>query len=215
MDSAAVMIAVPTRGSVRWETAMRLQEVRDHDPALPPVLYQPGNLSVALTRNRIVQQFLQTDCKYLAMVDDDIAPPVNFVDLLLPCMDDFAMVSLPHAHPYPGDPSLLSFSVYDLVFPGGSLLRTKDVFVGLNECDAVATGCVLISRESLIQLGPHPFRMEHDPTATIQSDDMLFCADLRTAGFKIGALWMGLPVEHYNTVNLTPLWVTANLERST
>ena len=50
------MVAVPTRGAIRWETVTALEEARDCTPGLGPIVYQPGNLSVALTRNRIVEQ---------------------------------------------------------------------------------------------------------------------------------------------------------------
>jgi hypothetical protein len=188
---------------VQWQTVATMQAARDYDPSLPPVLYQEGNLSVALTRNRIVEQFLASDCDVLAMVDDDIAPPLNFVELLLPFVGEYAMVGMPHVSPHPTEPHNLILCVY-AADPEG--LRPMGLFDGINECAALATGCVLISRRALVELGPAPFRIEHDPRAALQSDDMLFCADLRTAGFRIGCYWNGHPVDHFRATNLTPLY---------
>lgn len=207
----SVLISVPTRGQIQWQTVAALQAARDLDPSLPPILYQEGNLSVALTRNRIVEKFLETDCEALAMVDDDIAPPANFVEMLLPFLGEYAMVSLPHSHPHPNEPWNLIFSIYRQTPEG---LAPQGMMPGINECDATATGCVLISREALEQLGPAPFRMAHDPSAPLLSDDMIFCADLKTAGFRIGCLWEGRPVDHFRMTNLAPLHAAQHLERS-
>ncbi len=201
---SGVLISVPTRGAIRWETVTALEAARDYmGEGVPPIVYEAGNLSVAMTRNRIVDRFLATDCDLLAMVDDDVAPPINFVELLEPHMDEYAMVAIPHVAPHPADPSHLIFTAYEMADDG---IRPKGLWTGINTCDFVATGCVVIRRDALVQLGPAPFRIAHDPQAPIKSDDFLFCADLQEAGLKVGAYWDGHPADHINVVNLT--WLT-------
>ena len=205
-----LFLSVPTRGCVSWQTVTRLEAVRDDTPGLRPILYQPGNLSVAQTRNRIVKQFLATDCTTLVMVDDDVVPPPHFLAALDRLIPEFACVAVPHPMPSPADPSTLILTAY-LEASGG--LVAASLTEGANEVDAVATGCVAISREALENLGPAPFRIAHDPDAPITSDDFLFCADLKTAGFRVGAWWDGWPCDHISTVSLAPL-MEAAMERS-
>jgi len=197
-----VLLAVPTRGSINWQTVARLQEVRDATPGLRPIVWQPGNLSVALTRNRIVQRFLATDCATLVMVDDDVVPPPHFLETLDRHIPEFGMVAVPHPMPDPSDPSRMVLTAYDETYDGLAVASLSD---GMNEVDAVATGCVAISRDALAMLGPCPFRIENDPDASVTSDDFLFCADLREHGFRIGAWWDGWYCDHLSTVSLAPI----------
>ncbi len=201
MQTSDVLVTVPTRGSIRWETVTALEAARDYD-GFPPILYQTGHLSVALTRNLIVERFMARDMPVLAMVDDDIAPPLNFVELLLPHMEEFDMVAIPHAAPHPNDSSIMHFTAYEM---GDGGLLPKGLWPGVNAVDAVATGCVMINREVFETLGQHPFRISHDPTAIVVSDDFIFCEDMRRAGFKIGAFWNGQAADHFQTTSLVPL----------
>lgn len=199
-----VLLTVPTRGSVTWQTATMLEAARDYTPGLRPILYQPGNLSVALTRNLIVRQFLATDCTTLVMVDDDVVVPANFIEILDPFVGDYGMVALPHPATHPTEPGRLFLTAYDEVEGGWLKPRTRLV-EGINEVAAVATGCVAVSRSAIEALGPAPFRIAHDPDENVTSDDFPFCAALRAAGFKIGAFWGAGMVDHVNTVCLMPL----------
>lgn len=204
-----IMLAVPTRGAIRWETVSRLEEIRDATPALGPIVYQPGNLSVAMTRNRIVQRFLESDCSTLVMVDDDVSPPPTALESLDQFIPEYGMVAIPHPHPWPNDPSRIVLSAYSLASEGGYTAAT--LVDGINDVDAVATGCVAVSRPALEATGPAPFRVSHDPSDPITSDDFLFCADLRILGFKIGAFADGWFCDHLTTVSLGPIWEASAL----
>lgn len=206
-----VFLSVPTRGQIQWQTVTRLEQIRDENQGLPPILYQPGNLSVALTRNRIVKQFLASSCDTLIMVDDDVVPPPHLLESLLPIADGFGMVAVPHSMPSPSDPGRLVLTSFQETRDG---LVGCDLAFGLNEVAAVATGCVAISRAALVSLGANPFRIENDPDAVITSDDFLFCADLRKAGFKIGCWWDGWYADHLSTVSLAPIFELQSREMS-
>lgn len=188
------MVAVPTRGAIRWETVTRLEEARDRTPGLRPIVYQPGNLSVALTRNRIVERFLDTGCETLVMVDDDIVPPPDFIETLDKCMVSVEIAAIPHVMPTPGTPSELMLTAYIDGIPAG-------LNEGLNLVHAVATGCVAVSRDVVNQI---KFRIDNDPSSAV-SDDFLFCADARAAGFRIGAWWDGWYCDHVTAVSLAPI----------
>ena len=202
-----VFLAVPTRGSIHYITVTRLEEVRDNTPGLRPILYQSGNLSVALTRNRIVKKFLATDCTTLMMVDDDVVPPPHFIETLDAFIPEYGMVGIPHPMRNPSDPGSLGLCVLKKDKDG--LLNGCALEKGMNEVDAIATGCVAISREAVEAVGENPFRIENNPDALITSDDFLFCADLQERGFKVGSWWDGYFCDHLSTTSLAPL-----LERS-
>lgn len=201
------MLAVPTRGQVGWQTITRLEEIRDATPGLGPIIYQPGNLSVALTRNRIVKRFLETDCSTLVMVDDDIVPPPHALEKLDALIPEYGAAAIAHPHPWPNEPGRIVLSAYDIAPDGGytAAMLTE----GANEVDAVATGCVAISRAAIEATGPAPFRIAHDPDASIASDDFLFCADLRILGFKIASWADGWFCDHVTTAGLAAIWETS------
>lgn len=197
-----ILLAVPTRGTVSWQTITRLSEARDVTPGLRPIVFQPGNLSVALTRNRIVQTFLATDCETLVMVDDDVVPPPHFLESLGRLIPEYAMAGIPHVMPNPTDTSRLILTAFMSADDGLTAAELDD---GANDVDAIATGCVAVSRQALVALGPNPFRISNDPDVPV-SDDFLFCADLKAAGFRVGAWWDGWPCDHISTVSLGPLF---------
>lgn len=171
-------------------------------PGMPPILYQCGNLSVAQTRNRIVRYFHATDCDVLVMVDDDVVPSPHWLERILPFMGEYGMVGLPHPFPDPQNRAEIRLGVFDWA-PGG-WTYTTDLEDGLNECDALATGCVAISRQALDALGSDPFHIGDAPFS--ESDDYYFCKDLGNAGFKVGYWWDGWFADHMSTVSLAPLW---------
>ena len=217
MNPDQVLITVPTRGSVRWETITRLQAIRDVG-GYPPICYLPGNLSVAQTRNRISAHFDKgnptTGRPYaaLVMVDDDVVPSPQFLDCILDRLDEFAVVALPHPMPHPQDPSRLCLTVFN--DDGEGFAFRRDIEEGLHECDAVATGCIVISATVLRALGSRPFRITDDPFAPVTSDDFEFCRDVRAAGFRIGYWYDGWFADHVNTASLAPLLAATTLERS-
>lgn len=203
MQPSDVLIAVPTRGTVQWSTATRLEAIRDRYPGMAPILYEPGNLSVALTRNRIVKKFMDGPWQALAMIDDDVIPAPHFLELAAHLDgSEFGMVCMPHPMPNPKNQGQLMLGIFAEVEGGFIPIPPQR---GLHECDAVATGAVVISRAALVTVGKHPFRITHDPDAEVQSDDLLFCRDLRKHGLKVGYYMDGWFSDHHSVVALAPL----------
>ncbi len=202
-----VMLAVPTRGAIRWETVTRLDTIRDATPGLRPIVYQPGNLSVALTRNRIVKEFFATDCELLVMVDDDVVPPPTMLETFTG-MTGFGIAAIPHPMPDPDNHGRLILTAWD---EDGHISDLED---GWNEVGVVATGCCAVTRHALSAMRRNPFSISNDPDNPV-SDDFLFCRDLRAAGFTVGAWMDGWYADHVTTVSLAPLHEATMLERST
>jgi hypothetical protein len=76
---------------------------------------------------------------------------------------------------------------------------------GLNDVDAMGTGCVAITREALEALGRNPFRFDNSEENEDKSEDWIFCADLRAAGFKMACWWDGWYADHVRVVGLAAL----------
>ncbi len=204
-------LAVPTRGTIGWATVTRLEEIKARFPDSPPILYQPGNLSVAQTRNRIVAKFMESDCDVLVMVDDDVVPSPHWLSEILPPMDEYGVIALPHPMPDPLDRSQLRLTVFDWTDDGWRF--RSELEQGLHECDAVATGCVAVHRDVLHELGENPFHIGGE--AWGESDDYWFCRDARDAGVRIAYFYDGWYADHHTVVSLAPLYEATMLERST
>jgi hypothetical protein len=179
---------------------MRLEEIRDKNLGLDPILYEPGNLSSAMTRNQIVRKFLATDHDLLVMVDDDVVPPPHLLDFLDP-PEGYGMVGVP----YPLWQSKPGLFLCAFKNPGDGLHLSNDWKNGWNDVDAIGTGCVAIPRAVLEDLGPNPFRFDNTPGRETVSEDFIFCEDLLAKGYKIGCWWDGWFADHVRAIGLAPL----------
>lgn len=191
-----VLISVPTRGQMCWQTVTRLEQIRDDRPGLPPILYEPGHLSIAATRNQIVGKFMVSDCDVLVMVDDDVVPPPHFLDVT-EYLPEYGMVGVPCPlwFPEPG----FHLNVYR--FDDDQALRLFDCDPGINDVDALGTGCVAVHRTVFERLGSSPFRFEQPGV----SEDFVFCADLRKHDLRIGCFWDGWYADHIRAMSMAPL----------
>jgi hypothetical protein len=186
-----VLMAVPTRGTIVAATVAKLEYIHRQYNVGRLIFWQPGNMSVARTRNYIVKHFLEeTKCKYLFMVDDDIVPPTAAIETCLMLNKrKFGIICTPHVLPSP-DKKQLAFGIYshnpDKSIGGYTLISPQP---GLHECDGVATGCVAVSRKMLMELGPDPFQMPDNVDSELGTDDFYFCRDVQKAGWKVGYYW--------------------------
>ncbi len=194
-----IMLAVPTRGQIAWQTVTQLEAIRDANPSLGPILYEPGNLSVAAVRNQIVRKFMETDKEVLVMVDDDVVPPPHLLDITR-FLPEYGMVGVPY--PLWRSDQGLFLSAYRMHDDG---LRVAELEDGMNDVDALATGCCAIHRSTLELFGRNPFRFDNSEALESTSEDFIFCTDLRDRGLKIGCWWDGWYADHIRAVGLAPL----------
>ena len=153
---------------------------------------------MALVRNTIVNTFLESDGDILVMVDDDVVPPLDILDHLLPIPDGYGVVAIP----YPAlQNTNFAFSVFDET-PEGFRPKSWPYQDGWNQADAVGTGCVAIPRVALESLGKSPFRLEDDPRMKVIGEDFIFSSDLRKAGYKIGFWWDANIADHISTSSM-------------
>jgi len=106
-------------------------------------------------RNAIVMQFLETECEWLLMVDSDVVPPGNVVEMI----DNDVDVCSAH----------VSTARNGEVIPVGMTRNEKGYHhdfkhsePGLHKVDAVGTGCILIKREVFAKLDKPYFRFKYN-----------------------------------------------------
>lgn len=154
---------------------------------------------ISNNRNRIVKDFLATDCEYLFMIDDDTFPTKNPLELIehdkdvigaiYPARDDRGI----HFHIYKFDkdyPKKISFDQYE-----------NDEIRGLTKIDAIGTGCICVRRNVLEKI-KRPFEDWFDEDGImITNDDLHFCHKCRQEGFEV---WThgDYMCSHYKTVDL-------------
>ena len=153
---------------------------------------------ISSNRNKIVKDFLETDCKFLVMIDDDNPPVKNPFELLDYNKDVIGAI-------VPGrDDWGIHWHVYEVVEdnPKTGIIHKAHVLEnGLQKVDAVSTGCIIIKRKVLEKI-KKPFEDLFDKDGVIMSnDDLYFAHKVRKAGFQE---WIHSDYicSHYKTVDL-------------
>ena len=141
---------------------------------------------ISVNRNRIVKRFLQTDCDFLLMIDDDVVPWHNPAELVFADMDIIGSPARVRQNgnvvnwvAYIKHPDNDGYVGIDLsrVDSDIDLLDLKDGVVG--------TGCILIKRKVLEAIKA-PFNCEYDEDGDCTfGTDFAFCRRAYEAGFKI------------------------------
>jgi len=193
-----VLICIPTRGNPNVKTVVAFQAMRENYPGLPPIFYHAGRIAAVQTRNEIVQMFLEHDnmAKVMIMCDDDIVPSPKMLDGLAP-MERFGVLGFPCGFLwFKPEPQLLWTSFSDVPTENTEWERVEKV-------ESVG-GCFAIRRDVLEELGPIPFRHEHE---RMSGEDKLFCFDAREKGFEVAANW-----NHWSSHQITTSdWVLSYL----
>lgn len=144
---------------------------------------------VERARNNLVQQFLASDCDYLLMIDDDITPPENILQLAVHGKDVVAGLC------YACNSSLGIFPVAyqkaeNGVFRGGYKLIGTDIDAenqGLLQVELVGSGCIMIHRRVFARMDQPYFKFtfNEDLTQIEESEDFDFCNRVIAAGMQV------------------------------
>ena len=182
MTPADILVAVPTRGAINANLVTRLFELQREYPDLLPPLLQLGHLSVSNGRNAIVRRFLATPCSVLLMIDDDVEPPPQVLEL---ADSDADITGIPYLY-YHGTlniPAPAVFKIYDNKL---RVLESPFGRTGRVEVDAMGTGVIAIKRRVFEHPDMRaPFAIKYDDDGVmIQTDDIAFCNRAREAGFR-------------------------------
>lgn len=205
--SKGIYIAVLNQGHIRTELSYLMAELT-HQNKFRIFLTYPAEKPIANNRNQIVKDFLKRkEYDYLMMVDSDIVPPMNIVDLATFDKDIISGVCFAFM-----DRAIVPLVLKEL--PPEKRIDNKPYTIadvdgteGLVEVDAVGTGCVIIKREVLEALqDDQPFCNIYDQQGVKTLGlDLSFCKKAKDKGFKV---WVHLDYlcSHWTPVDLKDIY---------
>lgn len=194
--SKSVVIAIPTRGQIHHQLIAKVGELRTValSKGINMGLLTSSLAPVSANRNHIVRTFLgiQTNPEWLLMIDDDIVPPSNLLDMLDHGVDVVgANCRVPNLELVDGIPHFTTRSIacMDTGTDKGFLTLGPEGDTGLQQVDVIGTGAILIHRrvlEKMDELDIPWFNFHYDKYDNIKlSEDYDFCLKARNLGFKI------------------------------
>jgi len=203
MQRHKVYVAILNHGWIRSEILFKLASRAWILDDVELVLKDPTknwHHPISSNRNRIVKEFLKTDCDYLLMIDDDIVPLTNPLELVYADKDVIGMPAKVRRGgryldwvAYVKNPEKEEYAPVDF-----SLI---DDTVDLLKVDVVGTGCILIKRKVLESIKA-PFHTEFDEDGILTyGTDFAFCVKVKEAGFEIFTTPWRI-CEHYKEIGM-------------
>lgn len=200
-------VSILNQGKIRPELSELVSHMRSHPLHQVHVEY-PSAKPIAHNRNSIVRRFLASDADYLLMIDDDVTPSRNPLDLVtldkdilgLPCF-----VWNPKVNPtYPIYINVMEYVDEQQQFRP-ALMRndaglTRHTARG-GEIDAIGSGCMLIARRVLEDVRAPFERFWDEGGCQVMGLDWAFCFKARQLGLEV---WtnMDFLCGHWQTLNL-------------
>lgn len=193
MNKNKVYIAILTRGSVRKELSLQLikwLKQTQYSVFIEFTEEQP----ISHCRNNIVKKFLASDNQWLLMIDEDVVPSQNPLEMIE--VDKDIVVAPAPIYQYK-----VLWNIYKTDLKGFwvpvDLSKEKELI----EIDAAGTGCILIKRRVLEAI-KSPFKriFDEDGIETMGLD-LSFCKKAKERGFKIFAS-IKHKCSHYKTLDL-------------
>lgn len=188
-----IYLSIPNTGTICSELTIKL--IKWISESKHQIFYESSNEKpVEHNRNLIVQRFLKTDFDYLLMLDSDIVPQKNPIDLV-----DFKLdiISCPTwIYQYRLFLNVYKLNDEDDLEP--FYIPEKDLI----KIDASGTGCILISRKVLEKI-KKPFERIYDENGlAILGQDISFSKKIREAGFDMYTHFDYI-CKHYKTIDLS------------
>ena len=176
-----IFISILNQGTLRKENAHLVASFIQNDRYKINIDY-PQEKPIEHNRNKIVQRFLGfKNFDYLLMIDDDVTPPYNILDLADFQLDIVTPVMFTRQKK----------EVVPLVTKRNKdgkyvTMNLKDLD-GLVEADATGTGCMLIKREVLENPKmKYPFKNYYDADGIKTTGlDFNFCTRAKELGYKV------------------------------
>ncbi|KKL07472.1 hypothetical protein LCGC14_2585690, partial [marine sediment metagenome] len=194
--NSGVLIAVPHTGNVNANLCRFLINLYYNNREHKLNLLLNWGMPVDSNRNHIVKQFLDTDYEWLLMIDSDVVPPKNVLNLLKhnkKIVGAICMTATSEGIPYPvimkKNKNKVGFRIDRDIKP-------------LMEVDATGCACLLIHREVLESI-KNPFRLGYnkDGIVTEIGEDFDFCLKSKKAGYKV-YVDTTLQCQHFREVDL-------------
>ena len=203
MDSkTSVNVFLMNTGSIREEIAwwrIKWAEDERYDVTIEGARHRP----IASNRNLVTKRFLAGTADFMMMIDDDVVPTQNPLDLLQ--MDlDIVVFPTPMFAPGRAGGYPIHMNIELLEHPEGAaegyvLMQPEP----LMEIASGGTGCILIARRVLEHPDMHPAFMDvyDEDGIRTQTEDVIFVWNARDAGFRAWAA-MEYRCSHFKEVDL-------------
>lgn len=185
-------VAVPTTGTVVDSQVYLLRDIEKLYQDKVEFVYPVGcvrRIFHDYARNKMVEDFLASDCDYLWFLDSDITPPKQVLDLLVLHGDKWKVGGLtyPVFMKPPGSDILeVVYTAYKYNESTGNLGLCGVPKQGLDMLDGLATGCLFIHREVLEKLERPYFEFKfHEVDREVrEGEDLGFCRKVSKLGYK-------------------------------
>jgi hypothetical protein len=210
-----VYVALPSNGTVCDFQNYLLREVTERyrdevELTFPAQLCQ--RIFHDSARNGCVEEFLETDCEILWMIDSDIVPPKHVLDLVSMHGDKWQCAGAPYPifMAQPGESQRqVTITAYKSIDPDPVTKKPRLAPCavpdsGMEFVDGLATGCLFIKREIFEKLERPFFEFKYDPITRmpIEGEDIGFCLKM----FKLGVKFFtdySMVCKHYkNNIDL-------------
>lgn len=200
----SVLVVIANQGWLRKEVAIVLMNM-SHDPRYKLKFYFPDYKPYENGLAHAAQQVLKDGWDYMLIIDDDNPPEKNPLDLIELDKDIIGL-------PTPAWNNVDEFPIYWVVMrkvaDGWKPVQYGD---GLEEVDAVGSGCMLVHRR-VLEAGC-VFKREWDSNGIMKTGvDFHFCEQAKDKGFKIYAHW-DYPCAHFKELNLTEVLAFKNSDK--
>lgn len=198
MKNKKVYIAVLNQGDIKIELSAVLHDLPFQNKYDVMITY-PNDKPISNNRNKIVQDFLATDYDYLLMIDDDIIPPFNILNLA-----DFQK-DIVSALTFMYQRNTVAPLILKRNREGSYNIMDFKGYEGLVKVDTVGTGCVMLSRKVLETIKA-PFNDVFDEDGVRKFGlDIAFGQRAKAAGFKI-YLHLDYPCGHKVNMDLREVY---------
>lgn len=208
-----VYFALLNNGPIRREMSSRVIPAMQRTPGVKLIWEDPNRTfanPISSNRNMIVKRFLQTDCDYLLMIDDDVVPLHNPCELVHQHLDVLGFPALVRS-----SGQVINWTAYvphsDGVGYSAIDLDSFDDMFDVLEVAIVGTGCILVKRKVLEAIKA-PFHSEFDDDGCQKyGTDFAFCRRATGAGFAVYTT-IHRRCEHFKEVGLSNMdaWDTIN-----
>lgn len=205
MKKIKLYVAIPMVGSLADATFYALRKIEEKYKEKVEFIYPDQCIRRIFhdyARNGMVEDFLASEAEILFMLDSDVVPPTNILDML----DEEWDVA---GAPYPIMMTPAGSEIPQLVFTAYKGRGSKGFSManvpheGKEFIDGVATGCMFIKRHIFEKLDkPYfEFKFEEESRKMLVGEDLGFCQKVNDLGYKFFVDYSKV-CKHYKTVCL-------------
>lgn len=208
MKKIKVYMGFPSNGTVVDAQAYAIRAIQERYSDKVEFVY-PEHLVNRIfhdfARNAIVDEFLETDCDVLWMLDSDVSPPPHIMDLVTVHWEKWEVsgAAYPVFMTQPGDElKQLVFTAYRGT-NGLGMGPSRIPYSGEDYVDGLATGCLFIKREVFGKISKPYFEFKYDAESRklMEGEDLGFCLKLQKLGIKFFTDF-SMVCKHYKHVDL-------------